>query len=398
MRRTVPPVIAVYFLLALAGCSGNSAASGESAARDSAGIEIVEHRGQAPAAWSLSGTPRVRIGREDGDERYLLASVAGALRLSDGRIVIAHGNRLAFYDSTGVHQRDVGRSGGGPGEFGALLRLLPCGGDSSATWDFGRARVQVYDEEATIVRVIELPRARGAPVPVHTCGDAGLLADFSAARARGTPQSAGTSAREIRRDTMALAWIRPDGEAGDTVLRYPATESYDGLLPPFGRPTALAVFGDRIALATNETSEIRIHSLDGRPQRIVRLDAEPAGVTADDVARLRAQYLRGVPPSLAEREIVPRFDAAPVPGTMPFWSELRVDRAGRLWARRYHPYREGETPHWTIFAPDGSLLGTLEPPADLRFTDVGADWVLGVSTDSVGVQRVELYELRPPSP
>src|SRR5262245_14447646 len=62
--------------------------------RDSSGVAIVESRAPgSQALLQLSAEPIVTIGAVENDSTQLIDGVVNALRLSDGRIVVA--NRLA---------------------------------------------------------------------------------------------------------------------------------------------------------------------------------------------------------------------------------------------------------------------------------------------------------------
>src|SRR5690606_40680725 len=61
----------------------------------------------------------------------------------------------------------------------------------------------------------------------------------------------------------------------------------------------------------------RSSDLSGRLRRIVRIGLPARDVTEADVARIRTQYLDGVPAALAERELLPRLNAVPIPERMP---------------------------------------------------------------------------------
>lgn len=101
-------------------------ASAQVSTRDSAGMTIITARVAGVAAtrtWTL-GSPVLSIGNEGGDERYTLDAVSDAMRLADGRIVVAEGraSRLRVYNSSGEHIADWGRSGDGLGSFGGSGR------------------------------------------------------------------------------------------------------------------------------------------------------------------------------------------------------------------------------------------------------------------------------------
>ncbi|WP_419943063.1 hypothetical protein [Candidatus Palauibacter sp.] len=62
------------------------------------------------------------IGTAGGDPAYELFRVGGAMRLSDGRIVVANAGtgELRVYDPDGIHLASWGGQGDGPGEFGPM--------------------------------------------------------------------------------------------------------------------------------------------------------------------------------------------------------------------------------------------------------------------------------------
>ena len=49
-------------------------------------------------------------------------------------------------------------------------------------------------------------------------------------------------------------------------------------------------------------------------------------------------------------------------------------------------------PPYTVIAPDGEWLGTVEAPPGFRVLDVAAALVLGMEVDEVDVERVVVYE------
>lgn len=48
---------------------------------------------------------------------------------------------------------------------------------------------------------------------------------------------------------------------------------------------------------------------------------------------------------------------------------------------------------WDVFAADGFYLGRVDVPASFRIEEVGRGQALGVATDELGVERVQLYGL-----
>ena len=85
----------------------------------------------------------------------------------------------------------------------------------------------------------------------------------------------------------------------------------------------------------------------------------------------------------------------PIPETMPAYDDLAVDVEGNLWVSEFEPLSDGPQ-HWTVFDPDGRMLGEVALPQRLRVAEIGADYLLGISSDDLGVQHVRLYELIKP--
>src|SRR5687768_3124828 len=82
----------MFALPLLVACDSSANRSSAIVTHDSAGIHIVES--SAPllpdSSWQLSSAPVLQIGTAEGDTMYALHRIYGAVRLSDGRIVIAH--------------------------------------------------------------------------------------------------------------------------------------------------------------------------------------------------------------------------------------------------------------------------------------------------------------------
>src|SRR5690554_5500708 len=80
--------------VALIGCGDPAGGpASHTAARDSAGIRIVENAGSTwsdGGGWRLGDEPVLEIGMADGDPQYLLDRVTGAIRSADGGVVISN--------------------------------------------------------------------------------------------------------------------------------------------------------------------------------------------------------------------------------------------------------------------------------------------------------------------
>jgi hypothetical protein len=137
LRASTPARLAALAALPLLAACGGEAGAAAPVVRDSAGVRIVENARPAwgeGEGWRSSPEPLVDVGLAEGDAAYQFGRVAGALRLDDGRIVVADGqaNELRWFDAAGRHLKTAGRKGGGPGEFDGLHALLRLPGDSVA--------------------------------------------------------------------------------------------------------------------------------------------------------------------------------------------------------------------------------------------------------------------------
>ena len=82
----------------------------------------------------------------------------------------------------------------------------------------------------------------------------------------------------------------------------------------------------------------------------------------------------------------------PLPDRLPGYTKLLFADTGELWARRYIP-PGGETAHWDVFGTNGLHLGRVEVDTSFRIEEVSRGQVVGIATDELGVERVEVLDL-----
>jgi hypothetical protein len=165
--------------------------------------------------------------------------------------------------------------------------------------------------------------------------------------------------------------------------------------------SAVAVDRDGFWFGAADRYELARYDTAGRLVRLVRRPVEPMAVRPEDVEAQKRLDLdntaTGGPPELAARlrqATEERWENAQLPERFPAHGPIMADANGHLWVQEVN--RPGDTvPRWTVFAPDGAMLGTVELPADFRPLEFGDGYVLGVGRDENDVQRVALYDLRP---
>jgi hypothetical protein len=398
--------IALSAATMIAGC-GSPDRDVSPAVRDSAGIRIIENHQPAwstDEAWRLADRPMVDIGGFTEDPNYELFRVNDALRLDDGRIVVANGGsaEMRFYDARGQYLQAVGREGAGPGEFEWLQYVSRYGRDSLLAWDSRLRRANVYDLEATFHRSSLLSNQDYFALL--------LLPDGSLfGREMGMMQAGEEIPTGIRR----LRWVHARfGIADSTEFHpfgeFPETELYTDFedehmhmgAVAFGARTVYAATDSMVWIGTADAFAIDGYTLDGRlAVRIRAPDIGPDPITAEDKAAWvddqvgdrdlmggsgMGEHMRAFYERMPHREYPAPYD------------RLLADRGGRVWVQ--HTRRPHESRHtWTVFDPGGQWLGNIAMPGGFSPFDVGNDYVLGVWRDDLEIEHVQLYSLNKPA-
>lgn len=348
--------------------------------RDSAGIEIVQVVPEAPRTRIvLSERPRMEAGGWSGDPETELYGVTGAARLPNGRVVIANaGTReLKLFGPDGRLLETMGREGEGPGEFQGIDWITLHSGDSIIAYDRRQNRIQVFDADLELgrVEVLQTPDDLGFAglAAVGAFRDGTLLA-------RG-PELVQRYPREPLFGHLFL--FGPDGVLVDSLG--PVREAREIWMsgepwPPFARKVAFVPRERSFFAAASDANELRRYGRDGRLELIVRTGREPRKVTEKDIeTALEARPSRGI----GEPWIAPH---------LPFWSEFLVDDGGAVWLRA-HP-RPGETEvAWEIIDLPAGTVGEMRAPLDLHPLHIGPDFMLVLRSDTLGVERVGLFDL-----
>ena len=421
--RSVAALIAGV-LLASCGDQGSSQAPATNAPqyglRDSAGIRIAENPHPAPDSrlgWTVSAEPLVSIGAPEGDSTFQLFRVADATRLADGRIVIANGGSLELlvFDAAGNHIGSWGGEGEGPGEFARLNRVRPWAGDSLIAADPGRGRVSILDSHGSHGRTVNLhSRSEGEAMMPTTTDPAqapaglaigpdvliGVLPDGTLFTRDDeivftgfTRQDYAYALKTIDSETSVSLGTRPGPQTYAENLNAGGGFLFIPFVHPFGQTTHTAVWGDLAVLGRTETYEIRGYRSDGSLARIVRRDFEPGTPTrAGQDAwfnRLLARY------SEERRERSAQVAAnVPLVDAFPAFGAVVGDALGHLWVAEFkRPGDDYAGTLWTVFDRDGRVRGLVETPAFVTVFEIGEDYILGETTDELGVEYVQMWRL-----
>lgn len=373
---------------------------------DSAGITIRTTPAAAleRTAYRRSPTPALYLdGTADGGEPF---HAIGALAFSpSGEIAIAERGemRVRIHGPDGRRLRTVGREGEGPGEFGAL-NGLGFRGDSLFVFDSRWFRISVFDGDGTYVRQVEPRGDWGTRYRwVSLAPEVGIL---TRAQRRGADllwglhDFAGDPIHPLPNlpasPTPTMARLRPAGDLSGPIEP----------LQLFGSRPGAGPFAGGFASFMGEPYEVHIHTRDGTASEIWRVAGEGnRPVTDDDVEAAHQRALDTADPErhpMIERmwsnvEVPERFPALGSAQGFVYTAppEILESAAGELWV---HGYPTGpESPRlWWVFAPDGTLRGSVSFPPRFELHAVGAAGALGIELDDFDVERVALYALELP--
>jgi hypothetical protein len=323
-------MVGVALVLVSTGCRTESVRATHATVRDSAGVQIVENPAPAwPAGtgWRLSAEPLASIGTVDGDPHYQLSGVAGAVRLSDGRIVVANrgSDELRFYDASGTYLSAVGRKGKGPGEFQWLAWLTRLSGDSVLAFDRSEQRASVFDATGHLARVARHATAQG--MAMFFTAPVGSFADGSMVMSAGAPFMPGGKQNGVVRPPVTLLRYDASGALADTIGQFPGDESYvrstgmmtTGLI--FGRSSESAVHGNELYVGSTDRYEIGVYAPDGTLQRSIRRAFANLEVTSADIDAVKHKQIADLKKSGWDPNAQARFERMyadmPVPMTIP---------------------------------------------------------------------------------
>ena len=359
--------------------------------RDSAGVLIAETPLEASGdEWRLEHPPVLRIGRSGGgnDAPDLFGRIMQVIRLSSGDIAVAEGmaGEVRVFDDGGGHLRTFGRHGEGPGEFTNLWTIAELPGDTIVAFD-SWGKLSYFTSSGTFIRSFPVPRLPEASAPQLTGWlDDGTLLVNALTR---------SPSRDTRdQSTYFLYAVGRDGEVLGTLGEFAGQRlGRNGSALAFGGRAEFAADGDLAWYGHSGRFELVGHDRSGSVRRILRADRIPRAVTQAEIDESRAaveESLRGMSGPAVERIRATEFAS-----THPVHGGILSDETGNLWVERYRSdlVEESGPREWDVFDDEGRLIGYLATPGAFRITWIGAQFVLGVHSDSLGVQTVRRYRL-----
>lgn len=350
-------------------------------------------------AWNIGQGPHLTIGSDGERESGIsLWRVRDALRLDDGRIVVAQANvnPLLILDPQGEFLRGMSREGEGPAEFRGIKSINVLSDGTIAAWGTVNRHLVLFDT---------LGRHRKTFSYRATVPELLISAHISTSMNLVAPKVSGPGAqpREGRRIEAPVQYLLFDTLGHRTILAEVPGYSMVGreregrarwgrLL--FGFISQCAEHAGRVVIGTTMDYEIQEFNLVPSPLLVRRIRWRPEedrSVTQahrEDYLRLRAS----TSDDPAFQRSLTQLEDDDFNEVFPTHSRMRFGRDGFLWVRRYP--RPGEVHGlWYVFDPAGRWATTVTLPADLELLDAGEDFLLGKIRTDLDVEQLHLYRL-----
>jgi len=346
-----------------------------------------------PAPWSLAAEPDLVIGLQAGAPEYLFQRVAGVRRLGDGRIVVADRGHstVRVFDATGRHVVTLGGEGQGPGEFSWIGHLSVRGPDTLVVYDAGLYRITRMLTTGALIGTTSIRDAGAGPelyVGTYANGDAALA---WIGEAGGTPD-------EPRPDRWRIGRYEADGALLAEVGAAVGMRRMDRGPVPFSPFLHAFLVRDSVVHTDGQDATLHVLGADGTRVREITVDmprAEPRRAWAT----LRAELARR-----GESRQLEWTPDAPESAPLPQVAEVLLDDLERFWLKGYDPATDSHLlggwegargGAWTVVNRDGDVVARVTLPDHFVPHHVGADHILGVTRDELGVERVAVYRYGP---
>lgn len=368
---------------------------------------------QEPETWELSAEPLMEAGGPGAEADEFFTDIAGAVRLEDGRFVVADQGelRLSVYDPDGDLSQTIGSGGEGPGEFRYLSGIWTTGGDTIGVWDGRLNRLTWLRPDGEVVRTARPGAASGGgPVAggnldmfLGAFGDgsvalAALVTEF------GRGERAGD---RLYPDRMVFALFDASGRfqrllgQGTGMVRSFVPEGGGGPIAFSPYPWAAVV---RDSLVYTNGMRGRIHVYDpaaGDTGAVRRLAVEGSDLELDEARRALDRALEGASDRARRLASLSRSDVTA--GQVPELGRMFADDEGRLWLKAYDPAKDALAVRpgrfatggsWTIVASDGTVVARLDMPEDVAPLAVEDGLLLGLARDELDVERFVVYRIQ----
>jgi hypothetical protein len=368
-------------LVLITACSGDrSAGRTQVSVHDSAGVRIIENR--APDA-AFPDTARWITDLVTPDSALMGVPWGIVAHPTTGRIYVVDfiSPRVAIFERDGQYAAQLGRPGGGPGEFRNPVAAAIDENGAVAVWDAGRGIVSRWSGTGDLLNEARADLAYWGPG--FAVGENRLVAVTSSTT--GSVQ------------TQRLVVRTPEDSA--VVHELPITLTQADF--PCGTMQAQKVFApwfvwtvhaDTVLVVDAPAYRIDAYA-DGKRVSSIRRDVPPIPATGE-MAVLAVEsgpgpyrgLMRSCPATAAEIATAVGHETVVSP-----IQNVAVDPAGRLWVTRT---ANGVAPAFVdVFAADGEYQGTMQAPG-VPVAFPSDSTFVSLRLEENGAMRISLYDLR----
>jgi hypothetical protein len=344
--------------------------------------------------WRIDSIPQLVLRGGDTSKPEGFRGVVGAVRLTDGRVVIgdAASNTIKFFDAHGRLMTQVAQDTTGQDLF--LRWVGRCPGTSLvAAKDIRLRRLSFFSESGTLVRAMRIPRWL-----VHTqvvrCQADGSVLTFQVIPLL-IPKGRG-----LTRSRASLLRVHAESLRVDTLSTFPGTEYYYShrsplfAVEPLGA-AAFASFGASVGyVGANDSNRIDVFDSAGVHATSFLIDVPQRGRARIGSVMTAVSTLLEEEPVAYARSLMRRvFEEAPLKTERPRYDQLATDIDEDVWVRLAE-FPGDSTRRWALFAKSGQPLGAIDLPGNFFPADIGRNYILGVRRDlTTESESVALFRL-----
>lgn len=408
IRASSHSVVVWWLVFAPVACSDGGMSHPSRTAVDSAGTQVVVNASPlwGPGeGWRVTAEPLLSLGVVGAPPlAQQFHHIEGVTRMSDGTVVVLNtgSGEVRAFDSGGSHLWSAGGLGPGPGEMSDHRgkRLLRREGDtllviSESTWI-------TFDPEG---RLADQRRELGENGCRKIPGASGRYLECRTTKGDALPGPRTRESIIVRMGPSQVDSIGPFFLSDGWQNNFGYTRS------PWGPKGTLKFALNEPTLVYARDDEYRIEFWDlatGSLSLVVKRQTARRARTAVEIAVAGPWTPNGpVPPDVQ----APPLSVA---DSLSIVANFFLDELGFLWVQRAPSPSEGDigvpqevfTPDGTerigviwnpsglhdVFRPDGVYLGTVKLPR-LGRVEIGADYVLGTTSDDWGIQYVMMFGL-----
>jgi len=165
---------------------------------------------------------------------------------------------------------------------------------------------------------------------------------------------------------------------------------------PLARPVFAAAAGKTAWLCLAREGKCSVHDLESGTRDTISIGIPQRPLSASAWASaLRDSSER--PPIRSrdpERSTSAILEMLPRPETFPRFARMQADATDRLWVQTYE-HHDVSAATWLVVTRQGSAVARVQLPAGLKPLEIGRGFLLGLTVDSDGVERVSSYTFKP---